>query len=207
MKENGFTLKRQEADNILWKLWWILTMQMILNFLQIYQAEFLLLRIDGVVRSIGLYMNANKTEYMSYKQKMSHLHSKWLAFEISQPVHVPWQQLSSAESDVNIGLTKALKAIARLSFIWKFDLSDKIKRYFFQVVAVSILLYKSTTWTLTKWIGEKAGLELHKNVVCCLEQILEAAPHKTAALWSHAFYLTNHPSKISKICGVLLEKQ
>ena len=30
--------------------------------------------------------------------------------------------------------------------------------------------------------GEKARLELHKNAMCCFEQILEAVPHKTAAL-------------------------
>ena len=34
-----------------------------------------------------------------------------------------------------------------LEIIWKSDLSDKIKRDFFQTVAVSVLLYSGTTWT------------------------------------------------------------
>ena len=30
--------------------------------------------------------------------------------------------------------------------------------------------------------GEKARWELYKDGTCCLEQVLEAVPHKTAAL-------------------------
>ena len=39
---------------------------------------------------------------------------------------------------------------SRLSIIWKSDLTDKMKRSFFQAAVVSILLYGCTTWTLTK---------------------------------------------------------
>ena len=37
-----------------------------------------------------------------------------------------------------------------LSIIWKSNLTDKIKRSFFQAAVVLILLYGCTTWTLTK---------------------------------------------------------
>ena len=40
-------------------------------------------------------------------------------------------------------------AIDRLSIIWKSDLTDKMKRSFFQAAVVSILLYGCTTETLT----------------------------------------------------------
>ena len=43
-----------------------------------------------------------------------------------------------------------------LSIIWKSDVSDKIKRNFFQAAVVSILLDGCTTRTLTKRIEEKA---------------------------------------------------
>ena len=52
-------------------------------------------------------------------------------------------------------LTKAWTAINRLSIIWKSDLTDKMKRSFFQAAVVSILLYGCTTWTLTKRLEEK----------------------------------------------------
>ena len=52
-------------------------------------------------------------------------------------------------------LTKAWTAISRLSFIWKSDLTDKMKHSFFQAAVVSILLYGCTTWTLTKRLEKK----------------------------------------------------
>ena len=58
--------------------------------------------------------------------------------------------ISFTESDVNICIDKALTAVDKLSTIWKSDLSDKIKRKFFQSVAVSELLYGCTTWITTK---------------------------------------------------------
>ena len=56
---------------------------------------------------------------------------------------------------MNTRLAKAWTAIDMLSVIWKSDLSDKIKRNFFQVTIVSILLYGCTTWMLTKFIEKK----------------------------------------------------
>ena len=47
-------------------------------------------------------------------------------------------------------LRKAWTAIDKLSIIWKSNLTDKMKRSFFQAAVVSILLYGCTTWTLTK---------------------------------------------------------
>ena len=43
----------------------------------------------------------------------------------------------------------------RLSIIWKSDLTDKMKRSFFQAAIVSILLYGCTTWTLTNRLEKK----------------------------------------------------
>ena len=58
--------------------------------------------------------------------------------------------VSSTENDIDTRLTKAWTAIDRLLIIWKSDVTDKMKRSFFQAVVVSILLYGCTTWTLTK---------------------------------------------------------
>ena len=51
--------------------------------------------------------------------------------------------------------TKSWTAIDRLAVIWKSDLTDKMKRSFFQAAVVSILLYACTTWTLTKRMKKK----------------------------------------------------
>ena len=63
--------------------------------------------------------------------------------------------VSSTEKDIDTRLTKAWTAIDRLSIIWKSDLTDKMKRSFFQAAVVSILLYGCTTWTLTKRLEKK----------------------------------------------------
>ena len=56
----------------------------------------------------------------------------------------------STEKDIDTRLTKAWTAIDWLSIIWKSDLTDKMKRSFFQAAVVSILLYGCTTWRLEK---------------------------------------------------------
>ena len=61
---------------------------------------------------------------------------------------------------------KAWTAINRLSIIWKSDLTNKMKRSFFQAAVTSILLYECTTWTLTKRLEKK----LDGNYTNCCEQ-------------------------------------
>ena len=63
--------------------------------------------------------------------------------------------VSATEKDIDTRLTKAWTSIDRLSIIWKSDLTDKMKRSFFQAAVVSILLYGCTTWTLTKRLEKK----------------------------------------------------
>ena len=63
--------------------------------------------------------------------------------------------VSSTEKDIDTRLTKAWTAIDRLSIIWKSNLTDKMKRSFFQTAVVSVLLYGCTTSTLTKRLKKK----------------------------------------------------
>ena len=97
------------------------------------------------------------------------------------------------ENDINIRLAKALIDIDRLSVIWKSDLSDKIKRSFFQAV-VSILLYGCSTWTLTKRMEKKFDGNHTTIAVSCIEQVLEAIAHKTAAVRPLTTDHENHSS-------------
>ena len=77
--------------------------------------------------------------------------------------------VSSTEKDIDTRLTKAWTAINRLSIIWKSNLTDKMKRSFFQAVVVWILLYGCTTWTLTKRLEKK----LDGNYTRMLRAILD----------------------------------
>ena len=63
--------------------------------------------------------------------------------------------VSSPEKDIDMQLAKAWTTIDRLSVIWKSDLTDKMKRSFFQAAVVLILLYGCTTWKQTKRMEKK----------------------------------------------------
>ena len=66
-----------------------------------------------------------------------------------------YRDAASTEEDIKTRLAKAWTAINSLSIIWKSDLTDKMKRSFFQAAVTSILLYGCTTWTLTKRLEKK----------------------------------------------------
>ena len=76
--------------------------------------------------------------------------------------------VSSTEQDIDMRLMKAWTAIDKLSIIWKSDLTDKIKRSFFQAAVVSKLLYGCTTWMRTKRLEKK----LDSNYTRMLQAIL-----------------------------------
>ena len=76
----------------------------------------------------------------------------------------------------------------------KSDLIDKMKRSFIPVAIVSILLYGWTTWTLTKRMEKKAWRQLHRNAAGNIENVLEAIPHKEAAVRPPITHHENYPS-------------
>ena len=80
---------------------------------------------------------------------------EWASLKLVEKFTDLGSSVSSTEKDIDTRLTKAWTAIDRLSIIWKSDLTDKMKRSFFQAAVVSILLYGCTTWTLTKRLEKK----------------------------------------------------
>ena len=97
-------------------------------------------------------MNANKTEFKL--EGAIFILSSWLQKLVNKITYLI-SNISSTESDVTICFTKVGITIDRLSIIGKSDLSDKIKWYVFQALALLILLYGYTSWTLTKLRDEK----------------------------------------------------
>ena len=119
------------------------------------QAETLLHSLERAAAGIGLHVNAHKTEYMCYNQTGNITTLDGASLKLVDKFTYLGSSISSTKKDIDTRLTKAWTAIDRLSIIWKSDLTDKMKRSFFQAVVVSILLYGCTTWTLTKWLEKK----------------------------------------------------
>ena len=108
------------------------------------QAETLLHSVERVAAGIGLHVNAHNITTLDgaslrLVDKFTYLGSS----------------VSSTENVIDTRLTKAWTAIDRLPIIWKSDLTDEMKRSFFQTTVVSILLYGCTTWTLSKRLEKK----------------------------------------------------
>ena len=119
------------------------------------QAETLLHSLERAAAGIGLHVNAHKTEYMCYNQTGNIITLDGASLRLVDKFTYLGSSVSSTENDIDSRLTKAWMAIDRLSVIWKSDLTDKMKRSFFQAAVVSILLYGCTTWTLTKRLEKK----------------------------------------------------
>ena len=158
-----------------------------------------LLKVAGV---IVFNMNANKTEYMCFKQKqtISALNDKPLKL-VDTFTYLGNNSLFT-ESTVNMRFAKAY--IDRLSIIWKSDQSEKTR--FLPNCSCVHTTISMHYMDINQMYREKTLCELHKNAACCREQILEAASHKTAALQPLAIHFTNYSSKTNKTCGALLEK-
>ena len=144
------------------------------------QAETLLHSLEWAAEGIGLHVNAHKTEYMCFNQTgdISTLNGSFL--KLVDKFTYLGSSILSTEIDINMWLAKVWTAIDRLTVIWKSDLTNKIKRSFFQAVVVLILLYGCTTWTLTKRMEKKLD---DKNAVSNIEWVLKAVPYKAAGVW------------------------
>ena len=119
------------------------------------QAETLLHSLERAAAGIGFHVNAHKTEYMCYNQTGNITTLDGASLRLVDKFTYLGSSVSSTENDIDTRLTKAWTAIDRLSIIWKSDLTDEMKRSFFQAAVVSILLYGCTTWTLTKRLEKK----------------------------------------------------
>ena len=107
------------------------------------------------LQHIAIHMNTDKTEFMCFKREgaISTLSGKPLKL-VDKSTH-PGSNISSTESDVNIRQAKTWTNIDWLSIMWKSVLSDKIKQDFFQAMAMWLLLFWCTIWTLPKLMEKR----------------------------------------------------
>ena len=109
------------------------------------QAETLLHSLEPPAAGIGLHVNAHKTDYMCFNQTDDISTKNGCALKLVDKFTCIGSNVSSTKTDIDTRLAKAWTAIDRLSVVRKSDLTDKMKRSFFQTAVVSILLYGCTT--------------------------------------------------------------
>ena len=158
------------------------------------QAETLLHSLERAAVGIGLHVNAHKTEYMCYNQTGDISTLDGTSLKLVDRFTYLGSSVSSTEKDNDTWLTKTWAAINRLSVIWKSDLTDKMKRSFFQTAVVSILLYGCTTWTLTKRLEKKLDGNYTRMLRVILNKSGSQHPHKAPAIQPPTTHHENYPS-------------
>ena len=114
------------------------------------EATKLLHLVEKAASEIGLYINAKKTEFISFNQTGEIKSLNGNSLKSVKDFSYLGSNIQSTEKDINIRKAKAWKALDGLSVIWKSNLTDRLKRDFFKAVVDPVLTYGSSTWTLTK---------------------------------------------------------
>ena len=91
------------------------------------QAESLLHSLERTACDIGLYVNANKTEYMCLNQRGDISTLNGSSLKLVDKFTYLGSSVSSTETDINMQLAKAWTTIDRLLIILKSNLTDKNK--------------------------------------------------------------------------------
>ena len=99
--------------------------------------------------------------------------------------------VSSIEKRHRHTANEAWTAIDKLSVIWKSDLTDKMKRSFFQVVDTAVWMHQLDA---NKTARKEARRQLHKDVAGNIEQVLAATTHKAPTIRPPASHHENYPS-------------
>ena len=154
------------------------------------QAETLLHSLERTAAGIGLHVNAHKTEYMCFNQAGDIFTQDGTFLKLVDKFTYLGSSVSSTEKDIDPRLSKAWTAIDKLSIVWKSDLTDKMKRSFFQAAVVSILLYGCTTWMQTK--------RLEKKIDGNSTRMLQAILNKSWRQYPTRYQLYGHQPPITK---------
>ena len=171
------------------------------------QAEILLHSLERTAAGIGLHVNAHKTEYMCYNQRGDISTLDGTSPKLVDKFTYIGSSVSSTEKDIDTRLTKAWTAIDWQSIIWKSDLTDKMKRSFFQAAVVSILLYGCTTWMLAKRLEKKLDGNYTRMLRAILNKSWRQHPTRPQTIRPPASHHENYPSQTNQTCRTLLEKQ
>ena len=136
-----------------------------------------------------------------------HCHTRRSLSETSQQIHLPRKQCLINRERHRHTTDEGMTAIDRLSIIWKSDLTDKMKRSFFQAAVVSILLYGCTTWTLTKRLERRLDGNYTRMLRAVLNKSWRQHPTETPTIRTLAPHHKNYTSSTNQTRRTLLEKQ
>ena len=122
----------------------------------VVQAQEFLESLEKSAAAVGLYLNEDKTKFMSSGLDAPIITSaSGLSLEHVQDFVYLGSHLKSSEYDFNIRKAKAWAACHKMKSIWNTDLRRDIKIRLFRATVEAILLYGSETWTVTSSLAKR----------------------------------------------------
>ena len=111
------------------------------------------MKVEELLLSIGLHLTGKKTNVLSYNHLASSVKLKTkddTELEVDSDFTYLGSCNASILGDITNRKASAWQACHKLSNIWKFNLPKAFKLCLLSVVAASILLYGSETWTIAE---------------------------------------------------------
>ena len=119
----------------------------------IEDAQTLLFLLIKTAKEVGLSINEDKTEYMSYNilnPRSDTILANEKPLKKVDDLKYLGSWVDNSEEDMKTRKAQAGVAIRKLENIWKSDLTRKLKINLLGSTVESILLYGAETWTMTK---------------------------------------------------------
>ena len=119
----------------------------------IQKAQSLLHDLETAASSVGLHVNASKTEYMlvNINDPLPNISSlNGASLKQVQDFKYLGSHIADSRKDFQIRKGMAWTACNKLQKIWNSKISSKLKLKFFKACVEPVLLYGSETWTVNK---------------------------------------------------------
>ena len=121
-------------------------------------AQELLLAVEDASAKFGLYLNSQKTEYMTFNEAHDHASlqtRKGVKLKEVDDFKYLGSYICDSRKDFLSRKALAWNACNKLHLIWESNISLSIKLSLFRACVESILLYGSETWTIKKSLKDR----------------------------------------------------
>jgi len=122
----------------------------------IEDAQTLLTLVVNAANKVGLNINEDKTEHMSYNiPGNTELTANGKPLKKVTDFKYLGSWVDNSAKDIKVRKVQAWTATLKLDNIWKSSLPHRLKINFFRATVKSILLYVAETWTMTKELNKE----------------------------------------------------
>ena len=166
---------------------------------EVEQAQLMLTNIEIVVAKIGLHINANKTEIMSFNYNTPvniELENCTAIVNVVNNFKYLGAWMLSSQKDFEIRKALSWSTIHKMKSIWKSKMNINLKIRTFKATIEPILLYGSECWTI--------DASLRKKIDGCYTRLLRLA---TDTSWKEKVTNVQLYKGLPKITDVIKERR